>query len=112
MGRTKRARRVLSDSERRHLARRNGADGIGVWPAACFYCGAAGSIEWVAPRTVTRWASGVGRIGSRVYFVDLQIEHMIPVCRGGTNALTNLVLACEPCNRKKGRDIWLHTEAV
>lgn len=30
-------------------------------------------------------------------------DHYIPLCRGGTNALSNLRPACEPCNRRKGR---------
>lgn len=32
----------------------------------------------------------------------LQIEHIIPRARGGTNRVSNLTLACEPCNRAKG----------
>lgn len=34
--------------------------------------------------------------------VQLQIEHIIPRARGGTNRIDNLTLACEPCNKKKG----------
>ena len=33
---------------------------------------------------------------------SLQIEHIIPKSRGGTNRITNLTLACEKCNIKKG----------
>ena len=32
----------------------------------------------------------------------LQIEHIIPRARGGTNRVSNLTLACESCNTKKG----------
>ena len=32
----------------------------------------------------------------------LQIEHIVPKARGGSDRATNLTLACEPCNRKKG----------
>jgi len=32
----------------------------------------------------------------------LQVEHIIPRAKGGTNSVTNLTLACEPCNIKKG----------
>lgn len=32
----------------------------------------------------------------------LQIEHMRPRSRGGTDRISNLVLACEPCNQRKG----------
>ncbi len=32
----------------------------------------------------------------------LQIEHIIPRAKGGSNRVSNLTLACEPCNRAKG----------
>lgn len=31
-----------------------------------------------------------------------QLEHFVPLSRGGSNWPTNLVLACPDCNRKKG----------
>jgi 5-methylcytosine-specific restriction endonuclease McrA len=34
--------------------------------------------------------------------VPLQVEHIVCRARGGTNRVSNLCLACEPCNRKKG----------
>lgn len=34
--------------------------------------------------------------------VPLQVEHIQPRARGGTNRISNLCLACEPCNTKKG----------
>jgi 5-methylcytosine-specific restriction endonuclease McrA len=34
--------------------------------------------------------------------VPLQIEHIIPKARGGSNRVSNLALACEPCNDTKG----------
>lgn len=34
--------------------------------------------------------------------VPLQIEHIQPKDKGGTNRISNLCLACEPCNIKKG----------
>jgi len=34
--------------------------------------------------------------------IALQIEHIIPKSRGGTNRVTNLTIACEKCNIKKG----------
>jgi len=33
--------------------------------------------------------------------LPLQVEHIIPKSRGGTNSLTNLTIACEKCNQKK-----------
>ncbi len=34
--------------------------------------------------------------------VPLQVEHIRPKAKGGTNRVSNLCLACEPCNNKKG----------
>jgi 5-methylcytosine-specific restriction endonuclease McrA len=34
--------------------------------------------------------------------VPLQVEHIHPKARGGTNRISNLCLACEKCNIKKG----------
>lgn len=34
--------------------------------------------------------------------VPLQIEHIIPKARGGTNRVNNLTLACKKCNLEKG----------
>lgn len=46
------------------------------WQRRCSYCGASG--------------------------VPLQIEHIIPKSRGGSDRTSNLALACEPCNLRKG----------
>ena len=32
----------------------------------------------------------------------LQIEHLVPKARGGSDSVDNLTLACAPCNRRKG----------
>ncbi len=32
----------------------------------------------------------------------LTLDHVIPVSKGGTNALNNLALACGRCNRRRG----------
>jgi 5-methylcytosine-specific restriction endonuclease McrA len=34
--------------------------------------------------------------------VPLQIEHITPKARGGSNRVSNLTLACEPCNTARG----------
>ncbi len=34
--------------------------------------------------------------------VPLQIEHIQPKAKGGTNRISNLCLSCEPCNIRKG----------
>lgn len=33
--------------------------------------------------------------------MDLQIEHFVPISKGGTHVLSNIVPACKPCNRSK-----------
>jgi len=33
---------------------------------------------------------------------DLEVEHIIPKTRGGSNRISNLTLACQKCNSKKG----------
>jgi 5-methylcytosine-specific restriction endonuclease McrA len=34
--------------------------------------------------------------------VPLQIEHVVPKSRGGSNRISNLALSCQPCNETKG----------
>lgn len=34
--------------------------------------------------------------------VPLQVEHIHPKARGGSNRVSNLTLSCQPCNQKKG----------
>ena len=34
--------------------------------------------------------------------VPLQVEHIVPKARGGSNRVSNLTLACESCNKRKG----------
>jgi 5-methylcytosine-specific restriction endonuclease McrA len=46
------------------------------WGRACAYCGATD--------------------------VPLQVEHILSRAKGGSQRISNLTLACEPCNRKKG----------
>jgi 5-methylcytosine-specific restriction endonuclease McrA len=46
------------------------------WERTCAYCGATN--------------------------VPLEIEHIVPKTRGGSSRVSNLTLACEPCNQAKG----------
>lgn len=46
------------------------------WQRKCAYCGKEG--------------------------VPLQVEHIVPRAKGGSNRVSNLTLACEACNTKKG----------
>jgi hypothetical protein len=36
-----------------------------------------------------------------------EIDHVVPVAMGGTNRRGNLVLACRPCNSRKGTATWV-----
>jgi len=48
--------------------------------------------------------------------VPFQVEHISPRAKGGTNQISNLTLACGPCNLKKGtqdiREFLKHQPAV
>lgn len=46
------------------------------WNRQCAYCGVSG--------------------------IPLQVEHIHPKAKGGSNRISNLCLACQPCNIKKG----------
>jgi 5-methylcytosine-specific restriction endonuclease McrA len=37
--------------------------------------------------------------------IPLQVEHIVPRAKGGTNRMSNLCLACEKCNLTKGARI-------
>lgn len=39
-------------------------------------------------------------------FSELTIEHVTPLCLGGTNDPANIALACFPCNNDEGREAW------
>jgi hypothetical protein len=36
--------------------------------------------------------------------VPLEVEHIVPRSRGGSNRASNLTLACVPCNQRKGHE--------
>ena len=36
---------------------------------------------------------------------ECQVDHVIPIARGGVHALSNLVVACATCNRSKGASL-------
>ena len=44
--------------------------------------------------------------GQRAPSVELQVDHVVPVARGGTNKLSNLAAACRGCNAGK-RDLLI-----
>lgn len=47
--------------------------------------------------------------------VDLTIEHVIPISRGGTHTKDNIVPACRSCNSSKGNKLvseWIHLQTL
>ncbi len=42
--------------------------------------------------------------GRKIPEVILEIDHIVPVSKGGTNELNNLITSCRDCNRGKGAD--------
>jgi 5-methylcytosine-specific restriction endonuclease McrA len=59
--------------------------------------------EWQALKALVHAKSGgacfyCGVDASRYPICD----HLVPICRGGTNDLSNLVTACDACNSSKG----------
>lgn len=60
-------------------------------------------------RTAHRIATLFERDGTGCFYCRCELteetatlEHVIPLARGGTNHLSNMVLACGPCNREAG----------
>jgi len=55
--------------------------------------------------TREQWLAVVEAHGGRCAYCGadgpLEIEHRVPLCRGGTNDISNIVPACRPCNRRK-----------
>lgn len=47
-----------------------------------------------------KWGRECAYCGAK--HVPLQIEHIVPKSRGGTNRVSNLTVACHPCNAAKG----------
>src|SRR5579864_7799900 len=48
-----------------------------------------------------------------VFLVDeLTIEHIKPLCLGGTNDPSNIALACQPCNHGRGREAWFQRQQL
>lgn len=83
-------KRHIPDGVRRDVARRHGLEAAGEIRAACHYCGSPGLIVWnPGPKG---WVS----------FPGLHLDHDEPEFRGGDATADNIVLACGPCNRRKG----------
>ena len=58
--------------------------------------------KWVKPALIRRQGRTCLYCGYRLTAGNLEIEHMIPATRGGSNEMDNLQLTCRPCNLRKG----------
>jgi 5-methylcytosine-specific restriction endonuclease McrA len=69
-------------------------------PSRAVLRGLGGSNALPATRLLEKWHRTCAYCG--VTQVPLQVEHLLCRARGGSNRVSNLCLACEPCNTKKG----------
>jgi 5-methylcytosine-specific restriction endonuclease McrA len=74
---------------RRHLSARRRARKLEA--AGSFTVG-----EWLA--LLELWDGRCAYCGERA---PLEIDHRVPLARGGTNSIDNILPACGPCNRRK-----------
>lgn len=86
-------RPAITQPMRRAVAVRCG--GRAGWSSAteCVYCGDLIVIRWPDPRRV-QFVDRLGR--SRP-----ELDHVVPLSRGGPHTVANLVPACLRCNRSK-----------
>jgi 5-methylcytosine-specific restriction endonuclease McrA len=58
--------------------------------------------------TATEWTDLVDQFGGVCGYCagtgPLQADHRVPLCRGGTNFIENIIPACPRCNQRKGGD--------
>lgn len=98
MSRIRTIKRAIPNESRRALARRAGCEPGSAVDAPCHYCGRPGRVCWT-------WKRLDGTPGQWVTFQGLEIDHVVPEFHGGTSDPENLVLACRPCNRRKGHKL-------
>ena len=58
--------------------------------------------KWYKPTLMRRQHSTCVYCGYRRTASNLEIDHIVPVVRGGGNELENLQVICRPCNLRKG----------
>lgn len=83
------ARSVLPRAARRELAIKYGCEPGTTVVAQCYWCDEEGHIRWPLLDS--------GAPSSWPIF-DHHIDHLLPLCRGGSHLVGNLVLACAWCN--------------
>lgn len=56
--------------------------------------------------TASEWGHRLAEYGGSCAYCgsgeQIEIEHVIPLCRGGSNLIANVVPACHNCNQDKG----------
>lgn len=66
------------------------------------------------PFTVAQWNEKVARYGGKCAYCRERPwkhqDHVIPLSRGGSHALANVVPACQPCNQKKHAKVWIPSD--
>lgn len=77
---------------------------LGVLPGArspfCAYCGVHTFLH--TPELLRE-----RRTGRRFRQTQATLDHFVPQARGGNDTKKNTVLACWPCNQRKGAERWL-----
>jgi hypothetical protein len=86
-------KKAIPNAVRRAVALKYGCPPGGTVSAPCQYCLAPGAIHWHRKLD-----------GSPSYWVsfDHELDHVHPELLGGSGTAENIVLACRPCNRRKG----------
>ena len=62
---------------------------------ACYYCGT------IFPPDVVVYLNIDGEENFHGYKRQWDVDHMLPISRGGNHKIENLVPACKSCNNKK-----------
>ncbi len=90
-----RKKRPIPESVRRKVAEKYGCVPGGSIDVTCAYCPAKGCVHWF----LSGHRPGVGRVA----LLNLEFDHVVAEALGGKGVVENLVLACRPCNRSKGK---------
>lgn len=95
--------RILSrpESDREAVVQRSSPDTDGSW------LDALGRADAIESHTAGQWITKRDAVGCCVYCGSagpLEPDHVIPVTRGGSNGIGNIVPSCRRCNGAKGAD--------
>ncbi|KIL35136.1 hypothetical protein SD71_16005 [Cohnella kolymensis] len=86
------ARKSISNKTVKSIVERDGS-------ANCTYCRRFGA---------SRLFTGSKGKGAWLW-IEHEIDHVIPLSRGGTDELPNLVITCRNCNRRKNNKLgWVY----